>query len=206
MSRTDAARGINRRTQRKIENRRHIIEAARRVFAERGHQAVSVRDIVRETDLASGTFYNYFNSLDELIECIAEESLEQFRATLEELAKSAGTFEEFAHAGFRAFFRYTMNERLELGEGWDVRRVRGASPGAAKVAEEISSYIGDALVDSSLTETQLKRVTAIAIGMARELSASGTFNSIEEADEVAEFASLSLLGAINHLGIDEVSS
>ena len=201
MTQESSTRQINRRTQMKIENRRQIIEAARRVFAERGHQAVSVRDIVRETDLASGTFYNYFNSLDELIECIAEESLEQFRTTLEELAQSAGTFEEFAHAGFRAFFRYSMNERLELGEGWDVRRVRGASPGAAKVAEEISIYIGDALADRHLNEAQLKRVTAIAIGMARELSASGTFNSIEEADEVAEFASISLLGAITHLGL-----
>lgn len=193
---------MSRRTQMKIENRRQIIEAARRVFAERGHQAVSVRDIVRETDLASGTFYNYFNSLDDLIECIAEESQEQFRTTLEELAKSAGTFEEFAHAGFRAFFRYSMNERLELGEGWDVRRVRGASPGAVKVAEEISIYIGEALADKRLDEKQLNRVTAIAIGMARELSASGTFNSIEEADEVAEFASLSLIGAITHLGLE----
>jgi len=50
----------SKRERTKASNRAAILEAARDVFAELGYDAATVRDIVRRTDLASGTFYNYF--------------------------------------------------------------------------------------------------------------------------------------------------
>ena len=44
----------------KAANRAAILAAARVVFADIGFGAASVRDIIRRTDLATGTFYNYF--------------------------------------------------------------------------------------------------------------------------------------------------
>jgi AcrR family transcriptional regulator len=55
----DAA-AAGRREERKAENRAKLLAAARKVFAEKGLGAATARDIVRETDLATGTFYNYF--------------------------------------------------------------------------------------------------------------------------------------------------
>jgi AcrR family transcriptional regulator len=57
-----AAAGRRERT--KAANRASILDAAREVFAEHGYEAASVRDIIRGTDLASGTFYNYFPDKD----------------------------------------------------------------------------------------------------------------------------------------------
>ena len=51
-----------KRARSKAANRRAILAAGRRVFARIGYEATTVRDIIRETDLASGTFYNYFKS------------------------------------------------------------------------------------------------------------------------------------------------
>ena len=48
-----------RREQTKAANRAAILEAALEVFGELGYDAASVRDVIRRTDLASGTFYNY---------------------------------------------------------------------------------------------------------------------------------------------------
>ena len=45
-----------RREQNKAENRAALLKAARSVFSEMGYGAAGVRDIVRRTDLASGTF------------------------------------------------------------------------------------------------------------------------------------------------------
>ena len=59
-----------RREQNKAENRAALLKAARAVFAEMGYGAASVRDIVRRTDLASGTFYNYFKDKDEIFEAV----------------------------------------------------------------------------------------------------------------------------------------
>src|ERR1051325_10456523 len=60
------ARGARARAgeQSKAENPAALLKAARAVFAEMGYGAASVRDIVRRTDLASGTFYNYFKDKD----------------------------------------------------------------------------------------------------------------------------------------------
>ena len=49
-----------RRDATKQANRTAILDAARAVFADLGYGAATVRDIVRRTDLATGTFYNYF--------------------------------------------------------------------------------------------------------------------------------------------------
>src|SRR5476649_1238849 len=53
-----------RREQNKAENRAALLKAARSVFAEIGYGAAGVRDIVRRTDLASGTFYKNFVAAD----------------------------------------------------------------------------------------------------------------------------------------------
>ena len=58
-SRRDAV-ATGRRERTKAANRAALVAAARDVFGELGFEAVAVRDIVRRTDLASGTFYNYF--------------------------------------------------------------------------------------------------------------------------------------------------
>ena len=51
-----------KREQNRIRNRRAILLAARECFRERGYEKSTIRDIVRRTGLAAGTFYNYFSS------------------------------------------------------------------------------------------------------------------------------------------------
>ena len=60
----DAA--ISRRQRIKQQNRQFILDAARQVFAEQGYGAATIRDIIRATPLAAGTFYNYFTSKDDV--------------------------------------------------------------------------------------------------------------------------------------------
>ena len=43
------------------------------MFAQLGYDAATVRDIIRGTDLASGTFYNYFRSKEEVFEALADD-------------------------------------------------------------------------------------------------------------------------------------
>jgi len=48
---------LGKREQTKVQNRQAILNAAREVFGELGYDNVTVRDIVRRTGLAAGTFY-----------------------------------------------------------------------------------------------------------------------------------------------------
>ncbi len=93
-----------RRERTKAANRAAILAAAREVFAELGFGAASVRDIVRRTELATGTFYNYFPDKDEVFRALLEESARDVRARLVAARASAATLERFVLDGFRAYF------------------------------------------------------------------------------------------------------
>ncbi len=50
-----------------LENRKAILEAAARLFRERGFEAVTVADVMKSVGLTHGGFYGYFKSKDDLI-------------------------------------------------------------------------------------------------------------------------------------------
>ena len=64
----DPARGEPAWNEKKKERTRtQLVEAATRLVAERGLDAVTVNDIITEAAVAPGTFYNYFPSLDAIL-------------------------------------------------------------------------------------------------------------------------------------------
>jgi AcrR family transcriptional regulator len=113
----DAA-AAGRREERKAENRAKLLAAARKVFAEKGLGAATARDIVRETDLATGTFYNYFRDKEEVFQALLAESAERARAAVRvERLKLDVSVEERVEAAFRAYFELALEDR-ELFEVW----------------------------------------------------------------------------------------
>src|SRR6516164_9080731 len=105
MSSSHEATG-GRRELTKAQNRQTILAAARQVFAEMGFGAATVRDIIRATPLASGTFYNYFKSKEEVYQAIRDEVALAIRPRLREERAKASTMEEFVLASFKTFFDF----------------------------------------------------------------------------------------------------
>jgi AcrR family transcriptional regulator len=73
--------------QNKAENRSRIVDAAYRVFAEKGVENARISDIVRESGLARGTFYNYFETVEDIWATIVGE-IHQASAELAHQARS----------------------------------------------------------------------------------------------------------------------
>lgn len=61
------------------ENKRRILEAAGRLFRERGFAAVSVKDVMQAADMTHGGFYGHFESKDDLIAQALAGALEEAR-------------------------------------------------------------------------------------------------------------------------------
>jgi len=61
---------LSRREATTTRNRAVILAAARKVFASRGYEAATTREIMRLTDLASGTFYEYFEDKDDVFAAV----------------------------------------------------------------------------------------------------------------------------------------
>ena len=94
----DSALRMGKRARAKQANRRAILEAARMVFARIGYDAANIRDIIRETNLAFCTFYNYFKSKEEVFEAIASDSVQRFRPLLQKVREEAKDLESNLYA------------------------------------------------------------------------------------------------------------
>ena len=99
-----------RRERTKAANRAAILEAGRAVFSQTGYEAASVRDVVRRTDLASGTFYNYFPDKEAVFLALVEADAEEARRRVRAARRRAGTAAEFVENGYRAFFEYIVED------------------------------------------------------------------------------------------------
>ena len=101
---------MGRRDDTKAANRAAILEAGREVFAEHGYDAIGVRDIVRRTELASGTFYNYFPDKAAVFRTIVEEAGADARRRVRDARRAASGSEAFLEDGFRAFFEFIADD------------------------------------------------------------------------------------------------
>jgi len=96
-----------RRERTKAANRTAILAAAREVFSAHGYDAVGVRDIIRRTDLASGTFYNYFPDKASIFRALVEETAAEARRRVRAGRQSP---EGLIEGGFRAFFSFIADD------------------------------------------------------------------------------------------------
>lgn len=59
--------GISKRDQRIAARRKQILDAAARLFAERGFHLTTTRHIAEAAGISEGTLYNYFRNKDDLL-------------------------------------------------------------------------------------------------------------------------------------------
>ena len=99
-----------RREQTKAANRAAILAAARATFGEIGYGAASVRDIIRATDLAAGTFYNYFPDKESIFLALVEEIGAEARARVRAARRNAAGPGAFVEDGYRAYFSFIVED------------------------------------------------------------------------------------------------
>jgi AcrR family transcriptional regulator len=108
----ESAGSAGRREESKARNREKLLVAARKVFAEKGLGEATARDIVRETDLASGTFYNYFSDKEDAFRALLGEMAEQSRALVRAQRREPGlSVEERVANAYRAYFEWAVQEQ-----------------------------------------------------------------------------------------------
>lgn len=83
--------------------RQRLLDAAERIFGEKGFHAASITAITREADVANGTFYLYFPSKTDIFCELIRARGHEMRAGLVEATAGCTTRAEAERAGFRAF-------------------------------------------------------------------------------------------------------
>src|SRR5271170_1673628 len=99
-----------KREQTKQQNRRAILDAARRVFGELGYDVATVRDIIRRTNLSVGAFYNYYRSKEEVYEALADDGARRFRPILQAQYEKATDFPSYIRGAIEAYYNFLVDE------------------------------------------------------------------------------------------------
>lgn len=148
---------VGKRASNRASNRDAILTAARQVFAEQGFGGTTVRDIIRRTELASGTFYNYFDSKEAVFEAISVEVGEHLRAKLAEARARADDFESFIEGSYLTYFSYYADNPLDhalmrSNRGRQGENINMQGPqvkaGLAEMREDIERAMSVGMVDN----------------------------------------------------------
>ena len=86
--------------------RNQILDAATKVFAEKGFHPTTIKDIAREAGIADGTIYNYFENKTALMLGILDR--------MNESDQRDEDFSKFTEGDFRSFMKAYLRHRLML--------------------------------------------------------------------------------------------
>ena len=186
---------FSRREQTKIQNRETILAAARQVFAQLGFATATVRDIIRATPLASGTFYNYFKSKEEVYQALRDEVALKVRPRLRAARRAATSREEFLAASFRAFFGFVAENRTEAPQVPE--RFRMDSPevleGFAELREDLSAAVARGFLPATDVGALSAALTGVAFELAERIKAGA------DVEATTQFATRLFLGGLTAL-------
>src|SRR5438445_7562080 len=162
-----------KREQTKVANRQSILDAAREVFGELGYETATVRDIIRRTGLAAGTFYNYYRSKEEVFAALADDGARRFAPILKGLRGRGHSFETFVRLAIEAYFDFIADEH----RNWVARRpagephlhVQGETPEMAAVFAEIRDALAEDIAERRGPFADPDYMAAACIAIAREV-------------------------------------
>ena len=167
-----------------------------------GYGQATVRDVVRRTDLASGTFYNYFSDKEELFREVLEESAVEVRARVQSARRRAQSLEEFVAAGYREYFGFLASdpEAFEL-----MRRNSGTiramfdQPIFGAGIEELEADLRTAIAAGIVPELDAEYVAAAMVGAALEVGVAMVKRDPPDVEGATHMATC-MLGGIERLG------
>jgi AcrR family transcriptional regulator len=196
------AEPLGKREQTKVQNRELILEAARQVFAELGFGATTVRDIIRATPLASGTFYNYFKSKEEVFQAIQDDVALAIRPRLRDERRKARTVEEFISGTFRTFMEFIAEDHATvrtIRHTADTTRVRVDTPEVVAGFEELREDIEKAIQEGLFPPVDADFLMAAIVGVAFEVGERMVGREKRDPVAAANFATALFMGGIRTL-------
>jgi len=186
----DRMHALGKRAETKARNRNAILDAARRVFAERGFGAATVRDVIRATPLATGTFYKYFRSKEEVLGALRDAAAQTMRPALREARLAADSPEAFFTAAFRTFFDYaaTHPERFAAVRRSNALHVPVDAPELAICFTELREDIDAPISRNILPSLHAEFLASAMQGVAFELAEAMLKRECPDTEAATSFA------------------
>jgi AcrR family transcriptional regulator len=192
-----------KRERTKAQNRRAILDAATEVFTEMGYGAASIRDVIRRTGLASGTFYNYFPDKQSVFRAVLDEHTTELRRRLRDARARARDAETIVREGFQTYFAFIVEDRAlfemlrrNAGTVRELFDTPALESGILELLEDLRTLAARGELPASLDLDAL----AAAMGcVAFELGIRLSEQDAPDVERTAGFASELFLGGMDRL-------
>ena len=187
----------------KAANRAAIVAAAREVFAEIGYGAASIRDVIRRTGLATGTFYNYFPDKESLLREILDHAADEARVRVRAARQGATSLEDFVARGYRAYYEFLAEdpERFELlRRNAGTIRVLFDEPALGAGTEELRRDLQDAIAAGVLPDHDTELMAAAMVGAGVEVGIHMLGREPYDVDAAVRLLTGIFVGCLQRLG------
>lgn len=194
---TELATGRRERT--KAANRAALVDAARDAFGRLGYDAVAVRDIVRGTDLASGTFYNYFPDKAAIFRALVEQTGDEARRRVRSARANARSAREFVEDAYRAYFEFMVEDPAT---STFLRRNAGTIPAffgdrvVPQGTDELAEDLREAMARGELPEVDVDYCAHAMIAVGLELGTRMLERDPPDVEGATSFATELFLGGM----------
>lgn len=152
--------------------RRTILDAAEKVFGERGFDAARMAEIAAQAGVAAGTLYNYYASKEQIFRALIEHRGEEFVKRLQSIAVEAETTRTKLIRITSATLEYIETHSamfslfVQLGgmAEWSIRRLGGPAAEGVYVRfvrqfeDQFAAGRREGLIHSKLSPSDLSRV------------------------------------------------
>lgn len=96
-----------------------IIDTAKDLFAKQGYHSTSINTIIEKANIATGTFYIYFDDKLSLYTYILEEYKRKIRDHLRKATENCVTRYEMEREGIKAFIKFAYEDPLSYNIIWE---------------------------------------------------------------------------------------
>ena len=190
-----------RREATKQANRTAILVAAREVFADLGYGAATVRDIVRRTDLATGTFYNYFPDKEAVFRALLEESARETRELVRAALRQATDLDGFVREGYRAYFGYLASDRTlfeMLRRNAGTIRALFDTPALGAGTDELEADLRAGIESGVVPPHDARYMAAAMVGAGFEIAVRMLDSDPPDVEGAVEFAASLFVGGLSN--------
>lgn len=191
----------SKREQNKRANQTAILDAARKCFLQHGYESVTIRDVIRQTGLASGTFYNYFQEKAELLQALIEGQMNMLTQRLIGARRNATSVEEFLYGAYLSAFEEFASQPAFYAMMFRNEPVIRSMYGAKAFGYTIRALKRDlrlAMARGLLPEMDADYLAAILFGSGYEVARMIVERRGKKPAEAAAFCTRIFLAGIGH--------
>jgi AcrR family transcriptional regulator len=202
MTRLVRLRVPDRRAHARQQQRAEILGAARRVLAEMGYDAATLRDIIRRTSLRAATVHELFPDKESILHTLVEDTSRRLRARVRAARDRATSLEGFVGDAYLAFFGFLAEDRVAIEllrrEPATIRALLQEPTLMASVVE-LREDLEAAVARGHLPHVDLEYLAAAMAGVAVEVALRMVERDPIDVQGAATFVTQLFLGGLDRL-------